>query len=241
MLVIPAVDIRGGRCVRLVRGKPDAEKVFSNDPVEAAVRWEEEGARYLHIIDLDGAFEGAPINICVIKNIISSITIPAQVGGGVRSDETVEHLLELGVSRVILGTRALDSPDWVGELCEKFPGRIVASVDCIEGKVAVKGWTVVADTLATDLIEHLSKVPLAAIIYTDTSRDGTLTGPHFEQIAAVARTTTIPVIAAGGVTTIEDVRGLAEMDLEGVIIGRALYEGTISLKEANQVVAGIGR
>jgi len=241
MLVIPAVDIRGGRCVRLVRGKPDAEKVFSNDPVEAAVRWEEEGARYLHIIDLDGAFEGAPINICVIKNIISSITIPAQVGGGVRSDETVEHLLELGVSRVILGTRALDSPDWVGELCEKFPGRIVASVDCIEGKVAVKGWTVVADILATDLIEHLSKVPLAAIIYTDTSRDGTLTGPHFEQIAAVARTTTIPVIAAGGVTTIEDVRGLAEMDLEGVIIGRALYEGTISLKEANQVVAGIGR
>ena len=237
MIVIPAVDIRSGRCVRLVRGKPDAETVFSNDPVAVAVRWEEQGARSLHIVDLDGAFEGAPINISVVKNIVSSISVPAQVGGGVRSEETVERLLGAGVARIILGTRALDSPDWLGELCERFPGRIVASVDSVEGKVAIKGWTVVADTLVTELLARLAKVPLAAIVYTDTSRDGTLTGPHFGQVAEVAASTAIPVIAAGGVTTLEDVRRLAQMDLEGVIIGRALYEGTISLPEANRIAA----
>jgi len=235
MIVIPAVDIRGGRCVRLVRGRPEAEHVFSNDPVEMAVRWEQQGARYLHIVDLDGAFEGAPINVSVIKNIISSVSIPTQVGGGFRSDETVERLLEAGATRVILGTRALDSSDWVGELCEKFSGHIVVSVDSIEGKVAVRGWTVVSDTLVTELLERLAKVPLAAIVYTDTSRDGTLGGPHFEQIAEVVASTTIPVIAAGGVTTLEDVRRLAELNLEGVIIGRALYEGTLTLPDANQV------
>jgi phosphoribosylformimino-5-aminoimidazole carboxamide ribotide isomerase len=223
-----------------VRGKPDAETVFSNDPVAVAIRWEEQGARYLHIVDLDGAFEGAPININVVKNIVSSLSIPTQVGGGVRSDETVERLLEAGVSRVILGTRALDSPDWLGELCERFSGRIVASVDSLEGRVAVRGWTVVADTSVAELLDRLAKVPLAAIVYTDTSRDGTLTGPHFEQVAKVAAATTIPVIAAGGVTTLDDVRRLAEMDLEGVIIGRALYEGTLSLPEANRLAAEHG-
>jgi len=227
--------------VRLVRGKPDAETVFSNDPVEVAARWEQEGASYLHIIDLDGAFEGSPINICVVKNIVSSIAIPAQVGGGIRSDETVERLLDAGVARVILGTRAVDSPDWLGELCEKFPGRVVVSVDSVEGKVAVKGWTVVADMLVTELLSRLAKVPLAAVVYTDTTRDGTLTGPHFEQIAKVAQSTAIPVIAAGGVTTLDDVRQLAQMDLEGVIIGRALFEGTVTLAEANQVAAEAGR
>ena len=239
MIVIPAVDIRGGRCVRLVRGKPDTETVFSNDPVEMAVSWERQGARHLHIVDLDGAFEGAPINISVVKNIVSSLSVPTQVGGGVRSDETVEHLLEAGVARVILGTRALDSPDWLGELCEKFPGRIVASVDSVEGKVAVRGWTEVADTLVTELLVRLAKVPLAAIVYTDTSRDGTLMGPHFEQIAEVTSSTAIPVIAAGGITTLDDVRRLAEMNLEGVIIGRALYEGTITLAEANRVASEV--
>ncbi len=237
MIVIPAVDIRGGRCVRLVRGKPDAETVFSNDPVEMAVRWEEQGARYLHIVDLDGAFEGAPINISVVKNIVSSLSIPAQVGGGIRSDETVERLLDAGVARVILGTRALDSHDWLGELCEKFSGRVVVSVDSVEAKVAVRGWTVVSDTPVTELLERLAKVPLAAVIYTDTSRDGTLTGPPFEQITKVVDSTAIPVIAAGGVTTLDDVRRLAEMNLEGVIIGRALYEGTITLPEANGIAA----
>jgi phosphoribosylformimino-5-aminoimidazole carboxamide ribotide isomerase len=237
MIVIPAVDIRGGRCVRLVRGKPDAETVFSNDPVEVAVRWEQQGAQYLHIIDLDGAFEGAPINICVVKNIVSSLSIPAQVGGGIRSDETVERLLDGGVARVILGTRAVDSPDWLGELCEKFPGRIVVSVDSVEGKVAVKGWTEVADTSVAELLTRLAKVPLAAVIYTDTSRDGTLTGPHFDRIAEVTEATAIPVIAAGGVTTADDVRRLAGMNLEGVIVGRALYQGTLTLAEANRVVA----
>jgi len=227
--------------VRLVRGKPDAETVFSNDPVEVAARWEQQGASYLHIIDLDGAFEGSPINICVVKNIVSSIAIPAQVGGGIRSDETVERLLDAGVARVILGTRAVDSPDWLGELCEKFPGRVVVSVDSVEGKVAVKGWTVVADMLVTELLSRLAKVPLAAVVYTDTTRDGTLTGPHFEQIAKVAQSTAIPVIAAGGVTTLDDVRQLAQMDLEGVIIGRALFEGTVTLAEANQLAAEAGR
>jgi phosphoribosylformimino-5-aminoimidazole carboxamide ribotide isomerase len=241
MIVIPAVDIRGGRCVRLVRGKPHAELVFSNDPVAVAVRWEEQGARYLHVVDLDGAFEGAPINISVVQNIVSSLSIPTQVGGGVRSEETVERLLEAGVARVILGTRALDSPDWLGELCERFSGHVVASVDSVEGKVAVRGWTVVADTSVTELLERLAKVPLAAIVYTDTSRDGTLTGPHFEQVAKVAGSTTIPVIAAGGVTTLEDVRRLAEMDLEGAIIGRALYEGTLTLADANRVACQASR
>ncbi len=241
MIVIPAVDIRGGRCVRLVRGKPDAETVFSNDPVEVAVRWEEQGAGYLHVVDLDGAFEGAPINISVVKNIVSSLSIPIQVGGGVRSDETVEHLLDAGVSRVIVGTRALHSPDWLGEMCEKFPGRVVASVDSLEGRVAVRGWTEVADVLVTELLDRLAKVPLAAIVYTDTYRDGTLTGPHFEQIAAVASSTTIPVIAAGGVTALDDVRQLTEMNLEGVIIGRALYEGTVTLAEANRVASQASR
>jgi phosphoribosylformimino-5-aminoimidazole carboxamide ribotide isomerase len=241
MIVIPAVDIRGGRCVRLVRGKPDAETVFSNDPVAVAIRWEEQGARYLHVVDLDGAFEGAPINISVVQNIVSSISIPTQVGGGVRSEETVERLLEAGVARVILGTRALDSPDWLGELCERFSGRIVASVDSVEGRVAVRGWTVVADTSVAELLERLAKVPLAAVVYTDTSRDGTLTGPHFEQVAKVVGSTTIPVIAAGGVTTLEDVRRLAEMDLEGAIIGRALYEGTLTLADANRVACQSSR
>ena len=196
MIVIPAVDIRAGRCVRLVRGKPDAEMVFSNDPVEVAVRWEQQGARYLHIVDLDGAFEGAPINMSVVKNILGSISIPAQVGGGIRSDEAVERLLDAGAARVIVGTRALDSPDWVGELCEKFSGRIVATVDSVQGKVAVRGWAVVTDTEVTELLAGLAKVPLAAIVYTDVFRDGTLTGPHFEQIAAVTTSTAIPVIAA---------------------------------------------
>ena len=221
--------------MRLVRGDASEETVFSTDPIEVALRWRDEGAEYLHVVDLDGAFEGEPRHFGTVAQIASESGLPVQVGGGIRTRDMVRRYLNAGVDRVILGTRAVESPDWLARLCEEFPGRIAAGVDAREGRVAVRGWVEVSEMTALDLADTLSKMRLRAVIFTDIAKDGTLAGPAVESTRAFAEKVGLPVIASGGVGALEDVRRLAALPIEGIIIGRALYAGTVSLREALQV------
>ncbi|MEW6358855.1 MAG: 1-(5-phosphoribosyl)-5-[(5-phosphoribosylamino)methylideneamino]imidazole-4-carboxamide isomerase [Planctomycetota bacterium] len=232
MLVIPAVDIKGGRCVRLVQGKADQETVYADDPVAAAKRWEDEGAKWLHVVDLDGAFAGRPVSTPVIKRIISATALRVEVGGGIRSDAAVEELLDAGVERVVVGTRALESPQWVGEICAKHPGRIVVGIDAQDGMVAIKGWTSVSKVAAAELAKRFDAQELAAIIFTDISRDGMLTGPNIGSLTEFIAATAHPVVASGGISSLADVRRLVVLPLAGMIIGKALYAGRLSLADA---------
>lgn len=232
MLVLPAIDLKGGRCVRLVRGEADQETVFSSDPVDVALRWRDQGGEYLHVVDLDGAFEGEPRHFDAIGQIVRKTGLPVEVGGGIRNRDTVGRYLEAGVDRVIIGTCALESPEWLGALCEEFPGRIAAGVDARGGRVAVRGWVEVSEITALDLAVRLSMMKPAAVIFTDIARDGTLEGPAVESTRAFAEAVKRPLIASGGVGSIEDVRRLAELPVAGIIIGRALYAGAVSLPEA---------
>jgi len=238
MLILPAIDLKGGRCVRLLRGNASQETVFSDDPVEVAFRWRDEGAEYLHVVDLDGAFEGEPRHFGMVAQIVRECGLPVQVGGGIRTRDSVLRYLNAGVDRVIIGTRALESPDWLARLALEFPSRIAAGVDARMGRVAVRGWVETTETTAVALAERLRGIPLAAIIYTDISRDGSLEGPSVEAIRAFAAAADSPVIASGGVGTLEHVRLLARLPIAGIVIGRALYAGTVSLSEAIAVARG---
>ncbi|ABG52787.1 1-(5-phosphoribosyl)-5-[(5-phosphoribosylamino)methylideneamino] imidazole-4-carboxamide isomerase [Trichodesmium erythraeum IMS101] len=243
MNIIPAIDILGGRCVRLYQGDYKQTQIFNDNPVDVAKRWADEGATKLHLVDLDAAKVGQPVNQKTIEAIIKAVDIPIQVGGGLRNYSTVASLLALGVQQAILGTVAIEQPELVSDFCQKFPGQIIVGIDARDGKVATKGWLETSQVLATDLALQMAKLKVAAIIYTDIHRDGTLKGPNIEALRELATAVSIPVIASGGISSINDLLNLLALEtigVKGAIVGRALYTGGISLKEANQAV-GQGR
>lgn len=231
MLLIPAIDLKDGKCVRLRQGKMDDETVFSDDPVAMALRWVEAGARRLHIVDLNGAFAGKPVNAEVIHQIAETFPdLPIQVGGGIRDEDTVQAYLDAGVQYVIIGTKAVSAPHFISDLCLEFPGHIIVGLDAKNGKVAIDGWSKLSNHDVVDLAMRFERDGVEAIIYTDIGRDGMMSGVNVESTVALARAITIPVIASGGITNIDDVRALCEVADEGImgaITGRAIYEGTL--------------
>jgi phosphoribosylformimino-5-aminoimidazole carboxamide ribotide isomerase len=237
MLIFPAIDLRGGQCVRLRQGDYAQETVFGADPVAMARRWVRQGAVWLHLVDLDGARQGQPVNGDVIQQIVQATAVPCQLGGGLRSEEHLAEALSWGVERVILGTRALQDPAWCEQMANAFPGQVALGIDARNGLVATEGWVNVSTRTALDLGRHCAAWPLAALIYTDISKDGMLEGPNVEATAELADAVApLPVIASGGVTSLDDVARLARRRLAGCIIGRALYEDRISLPEVLALV-----
>jgi phosphoribosylformimino-5-aminoimidazole carboxamide ribotide isomerase len=241
MLIIPAVDIKGGRCVRLLQGREDSETVFADDPSAMAARWEEEGAQMLHVVDLDGAFKKSPQNVKAIERILDSVRIPIQLGGGIRNMETVSKFLSLGVRRVILGTEAIRDPGLVEQACQAFPERIMVGIDARQGLVAVEGWTQTTEQEAIEVARRFEGLRLAGIVFTDIHKDGMQTGPNIEETKRMAESVSTPIIASGGVADINDIKALAGLEpvgVSGIITGRALYEGTLRLHEALEAVGG---
>ena len=232
MIILPAIDLIGGRCVRLRQGDYNQETVFDEDPVAVALRFEKAGAKWLHVVDLDGAREGEPRNLATIRAIVGAVRMSVEMGGGIRTTAAVQQLLGLGLARVILGTRAVREPAWLAEVAKKFPGRVALGLDAKGGCVAVEGWQQESARTASDLAASVAGLPLAAIIYTDIARDGMMSGPNVEATAALAKASRFPVIASGGVTTVDDVQRLKKVGVAGAIIGRSLYEGKITLDAA---------
>lgn len=232
MEIWPAIDLRGGQCVRLRQGDYAQETVFGADPSAMAKKWADMGAQHLHLVDLDAAKDGSSANLPSVRAITDAVSIPCELGGGVRSRDKIRELLELGLARLVVGTRALKEPDWFRAACREFPGRLVLGVDARGGMVATDGWLETSETSAIDLAHQFDGEPLAAIVYTDIATDGMMAGPNVEAMAEMQRSVNVPVVASGGVTTAADVRRLMEAGLAACIIGRALYEGTIDLGEA---------
>jgi phosphoribosylformimino-5-aminoimidazole carboxamide ribotide isomerase len=239
MLVIPAIDLKEGQCVRLFQGKRDAVTTYSNDPVATAKKWESYGAELIHIVDLDGAFTGTQANLDAIIKIRQSVKISLQVGGGIRNMENIIKLFSAGIERVIIGTAAIENPEFIKSFCSRYPGRVLIGIDAKDGMVAIKGWEEVTSLDAREFAGHLEVAGAAGIVYTDIARDGTLSGPNIEAIRKMVESVSIPVIAAGGVSSIEDIKNLMKIqNLWGVITGKAIYSGTLDLKEAIQCVHG---
>ncbi|MCD6224230.1 MAG: 1-(5-phosphoribosyl)-5-[(5-phosphoribosylamino)methylideneamino]imidazole-4-carboxamide isomerase [Deltaproteobacteria bacterium] len=239
MIIIPAIDLKKGKCVRLLQGRMDKETVFSDDPASIALRWEKEGAEIIHIIDLDGAVQKQPENFDSIKTILEKIKIPVQVGGGIRDENTIKMYLDLGVAKVIIGTEAIKNPKMVKKACQAFPDRIIIGIDARNGLVAVEGWTQTTRIKAVDLAKEFENSGVSAINFTDIHRDGMQTGPNIEETRALAGAISIPVVASGGVSTLQDIKNLLplqEVGVTGIIAGRSLYTGTLSLKEAVKVL-----
>ena len=235
MIIYPAIDIRGGRCVRLTEGRFDAETVFADDPAQMALKWAGLGAEFLHLVDLDGALAGEGKNVPVIERILKSVNIPVHLGGGIRNLATIEKLLDLGVTRLILGSAAVKNPELVQEACKKYPGHIAVGIDAKNGEVAIEGWGQGSGVAATELAKKMASFGVETIIYTDISRDGMLSGVNVESTAALARACGVPIIASGGVASIEDIRRVKAVESDGVqgcIIGKAIYTGAVDLKEA---------
>ncbi len=235
MIIIPAIDIKQGRCVRLLQGEMDRETVFSDDPSAMAVRWEAEGATLIHVVDLDGAVEKRPKNLDAIRKIVASVSIPIQVGGGIRDEETLRMVFDLGVERVVIGSEAVNNPVLVENACRLWPGRIVVGIDARNGMVAIEGWTRTTDVSAIQLGKQFEDAGVAAINFTDIERDGMRSGPNIEATRQLARAVRIDVVASGGVSSIEDIKNLAPLAADGVvgiITGRALYDGSLDLKNA---------
>jgi phosphoribosylformimino-5-aminoimidazole carboxamide ribotide isomerase len=232
MEVIPAVDVKGGRCVRLYQGDYLKETVFSEDPVDVAMDWRAQGARRLHVIDLDGAAGGEVHNIAVIEAIVKNVNLPVQLGGGIRDGATVSKLLAIGIDRVILGTVAVENPELVKSLCQKYDEFIVIGIDARDGYVATRGWVKGTEIKALELGLKMADIGVRRIIYTDIKRDGTLTEPGFESIAEMVKGVNLPIIAAGGISKLSHLRKLKELGVEGAIVGKALYTGDINLSEA---------
>jgi len=237
MQIYPAIDLRGGQCVRLKQGDYARETVYG-DPASMALEWQKLGADYLHLVDLDGARAGHPVNGDAIRAIIDATGLRCQLGGGLRDESHIEAALGFGVSRVILGTRVLQDPQWVRAMIRDYPYRIVLGLDARDGRISTHGWLQDSGVSLLDIAREFADLPIAAIVFTDIARDGMLTGPNIEALTALAKATAIPVIASGGMATIHDVRGLKTSGVEGIIIGRALYEGTIMLPEAIEAAAG---
>ena len=241
--VIPAVDIKGGKCVRLYQGRPDEETAFDSDPVDSALRWQDQGAGLLHVVDLDGAFQGAPVNNEVISGLIERLSIPVQVGGGIRSTDTAMSYIEAGAARVVIGTRAFSDPDWLSELADRLGDRLAVGVDVKGGRIATAGWLELSEIVPDLAVKKLAAMGVMRIIYTDVKRDGTLDGPDFGGIEEFASVSPIPVIASGGVGTVDDVLRIYRMKgsgVEGVIVGMALYKRRFTLADALGAIEGEG-
>ncbi len=239
MLLIPAIDIKDGKCVRLLQGDMSRDTVYSSDPVAVARRWVDAGARRLHIVDLNGATDGRPVNHEVIHAIVEACpTVPVQVGGGIRDEDTIQKYLDAGVRFVILGTKAVTAPHFVSDVCLEFPGHIIVGLDVRDGKVAIDGWSKLSRHDAIDLAQHFESDGVEAIVFTDIGRDGMMNGLNIEATVAFARELTIPIIASGGVTNLDDIRalcGVAHEGIEGAITGRAIYEGTLNFTEGQHL------
>ena len=239
MLLIPAIDLKDGRCVRLRQGRMDDETIFSDDPVEVAGRWVDAGARRLHLVDLNGAFAGKPVNGEVIQAIAKAYPdLPIQVGGGIRDEATIQAYLDVGVQFAIIGTQAVKEPAFVARACKAFPGHVIVGLDAKDGMVAIDGWATITEHHVTDLAKQFEADGVSAIVYTDIGRDGMLTGPNVEATADLARAIDIPVVASGGITNIDDIRALCEVadsGIMGAITGRAIYEGTLDFAEGQKL------
>ena len=241
MLIIPAIDLKEGRCVRLQRGVMSTATIYSDNPALTARRWEEKGAQWLHVVDLDGAFAQEPRNLDAIAAIVDSVDIPVQVGGGVRNLETLAVYLEAGVERVVMGTAAHSNPEILVRACQNFPGKVVLGIDSRKGRVAIEGWSQTTDVGSGELATRFDSLALAAIVYTDISRDGMQSGPNVQATRQLARAVNIPVIASGGVGTLDHIRALLPLEQDGVIgviVGRALYSGSVELSEAIALAGG---
>ena len=239
MLLIPAIDLKDGKCVRLRQGRMEDETVFSDNPVEVAQRWVDAGARRLHMVDLNGAFEGKPVNAGAIKAVAEAFPdLPIQVGGGIRDEETVQAYLDAGVQYAIIGTRAVSAPHFVNDLCVEFPGHIIVGLDAKDGKVAIEGWSKLSHHSVIDMAQRFEQDGVEAIVFTDIGRDGMMSGVNVDSTVALAQAIHIPVIASGGITDIDDIRALCAVSDEGImgaITGRAIYEGTLDLTAAQQM------
>jgi len=239
VLLIPAIDLKNGRCVRLRQGRMDDETIFSDDPVEVAGRWVAAGARRLHLVDLNGAFAGKPVNGDVISQIAAAFPdLPIQVGGGIRDEDTLAAYLAVGVKYVIIGTQAVKEPDFVSRVCNNFPGHVIVGLDATDGMVAIDGWATVTEHPVTELSKRFEQDGVSAIVYTDIGRDGMLTGPNVAATAALAKSISTPVIASGGITDIDDIAALCEVSASGImgaITGRAIYEGTLDFAQGQKL------
>ncbi len=232
MEIWPAIDLRGGKCVRLQQGDYNRETVFGEDPLDMARHWLKLGAERFHLVDLDGARDGRTANLHSVRAIVEAVGVPCELGGGIRTEETIGRLLEMGLARLVIGTLAVQDPDWFGRMCRKFPGKLALGIDAREGRVATDGWLRTSDVRATDLARQFAGEPMAAVVYTDIATDGMMAGPNLEAMAQMQRAVDLPVIASGGVTTTEDVARLAAAGMAGCIIGRALYEAVLTLPDA---------
>ncbi len=232
MEIWPAIDLRGGKCVRLQQGDYQRETVFGEDPAAMARHWVAQGAKHLHLVDLDGARDGRLENLAGVRAIVESVGVDCELGGGIRNEAAIRELLDLGLDRLVIGTLAIDRPDWFRLMCRKFPGRLVLGIDARDGRVAVRGWQETSTVAAAELARQFSDEPMAAIIYTDIAADGMLTGPNYAALAEMLAAAEAPLVASGGVATREDVARLAAAGVAECIIGRALYEGTLSLPDA---------
>ena len=236
--IIPAVDIKEGKCVRLRQGVASAKTIFSDKPEEMAKKWYELGAERIHVVDLDGAFSGRPVNFEIIERIVKNVPVEIEVGGGIRDLEVIERYIKIGVSYVILGTVAIKFPHMVIEAAQRHPKRIILGIDAKDGKVAIEGWVKKSEIAPVEIAKRFENYEIASIIYTDIKRDGMKTGPNIDAIKELASSVNIPVIASGGVATIEDIKKIAKLScygVEGIIIGKALYDGDIDLKEAIEI------
>jgi len=235
MKIWPAIDIRGGKCVRLRQGDYAQETVFGDSPKDMALHWAEQGANRLHLVDLDGAKEGKPVNFQAVLEIVESVDIPCEIGGGIRDENTICEYLDIGLERVIIGTYALKKPVWFREMCLHYPGKLVLGIDARDGKVATEGWQETSETPAVELAAQFAESAIAAVIFTDIATDGMMKGPNIPATLLMKETIHAPVVCSGGITTLEDIRNLYDAEIDACIIGRALYEGTIKLAEANEV------
>ena len=238
MRIFPAIDLRNGKCVNLIQGRADAETIFSEDPISVAESWADQGAEYLHLVDLDGAFEGDSANLSIVKEIVQRISIPTQLGGGIRDMERIEHILGLGVSRLILGTAALRNWELIQDVATKYPKQIVVGIDATNGLVATEGWVNVSERQATEFAREMTSLGVETIIYTDITSDGMLAGPNVEATAEIITSLdpSIEVVASGGVTTLDDLKNLKAIGSAGAIIGRSLYTQQLDLKSAINTV-----
>jgi phosphoribosylformimino-5-aminoimidazole carboxamide ribotide isomerase len=240
MQVWPAIDLRGGKCVRLAQGDFGRETVYGDDPAEVARRFKADGAEYLHVVDLDAARSGKPANTACVRSIVSSVGMTCELGGGVRDDEAIERLLAIGLDRLVVGTAALRKPDWFRAACRRWPARLVLGLDARDGCVATDGWLETTDRSAVEVAREFAAEPMAAIVYTDIATDGMLSGPNVPAVRAMCEAVDLPVIASGGVKTADDVRQLAQTGAAGCIIGRAIYEGTINVRAALRAAGELG-
>jgi phosphoribosylformimino-5-aminoimidazole carboxamide ribotide isomerase len=232
MQVWPAIDLRGGKCVRLRQGDYLQETVFAEHPAAVALQFVEQGARHLHIVDLEGAREGLPVNLPSVQEILEAIDIECELGGGIRDEQSIRELLDFGLDRLVIGTSALRDPDWFRDSCRRFPGKLVLGIDARDGLAATDGWLQTSEVSAIDLARQFADEPLAAIIYTDIATDGMMAGPNIAAIAQMQAAVDVPIVASGGITTVDDLARLAAVGVAGCIIGRALYEGTLTLAAA---------